>query len=120
MTVWQSLKTDPIRAHWLGLLLLVDFSFGTIQMFGNPAQVLCGTLLLGATVLIGLGWSKTGAALGVCAWTVSLMAALDVPAASILFYGYPILLGGSVGWHILVLYDVGTGLDEARELKQRS
>jgi hypothetical protein len=108
--VWESLSVDPIRAHWLILLLAIDVLYGGSNLLGHGLAFWCGLALIGLAVVIGLGWNITGAAFATIAWSALMFAGTDST----------ILLGGLAGFHILVIYDVGTGLDAAREAKQRS
>lgn len=109
MPVWESWPIDPIRAHWLALLLLIDVFYGAVNVAGSDLSFWCGTALLVAATLIGLGWNISGATLGTFAWSALMFAGTD----------NPILLGGLAGFHCLVIYDVGAGYDAAREAKQR-
>lgn len=109
MPVWDSWAVDPIRAHWLVLMLLLDVIYGGENMFYPDIAFWCGLVLAVSGVLVGLGWNVTGAGIGTFSW------------AALMFVGHdnPTLIGGIAGFHVLVLWDVGTGLDADRETKQR-
>lgn len=109
MPVWISWISDPIRAHWLTLLLLVDVCYGGYNMFDAGVAFWCGLVLTVSGGLIALGWNVTGAGLGLFAWAALMFAGTDSP----------ILLGAMAGFSILVIYDVVTGLDADREAKQK-
>lgn len=133
MPIWRSWKSDPIRFHWLFWLILIDALYGVVNMFGradNASQLLMRdtapipawyVLLPIAAVLIGVGLSKTGGAVGMFAWLFLLLAsATSIKQGTALSYGGPILLGFPCGCHFLVIFDVGTGADAERERKQRA
>lgn len=130
--VWASRKSDPIRFHWLGWLILVDALYGGINMFGRTdsasqavlrdvAPIPAWYVLLPiAAVLLAVGLSKTGGAVGMFAWLFLLLAsAASIKQGTALSYGGPILLALPCGFHFLVILDVGTGADAERERRQR-
>jgi hypothetical protein len=119
MSVWASI--DPIRKHWLTWLLLINILYGGLHLTTGGMTFWCGLLLLAATTLMGFGWSVAGAGIGMVVWSVFLFAAVaSITPAVALPYGDLVLALSSMGWHGLVLYDVGTGLDADRETKQRA
>lgn len=132
LTVWASI--DRIRRHWLLWLIgWGDVLYGVVNMFG-PTESAYQQLLRDvapiwawyalfplAAVLIALGYSKTGAVVGMFAWLFLVLASsATIYQGSALSYGGPILLGLPMGFHFLILWDVGTGLDADRERRQRA
>lgn len=130
MAVWAS--ADPIRRHWLYWVVIVDFTYGGINMFGKaqgPSQLLLATILpiqvwygmlVVAAVLIALGWSVRGGVLGTLGWgSLTAAAVLTVVHGTALSYGGFIPLLGWMGVHVMIMYDVSSGLDDARERLQR-
>ena len=107
MPIWASI--DPIRRHWLTLLLLIDVAYGVVNLFGHGISPWCGAAMLLSAPLILLGWSVAGAGIATVGWSAAMFAGND----------NPILLGGMAGWFVLVIYDCGTGLDVEREISQR-
>jgi hypothetical protein len=92
------------------LLLVVDILYGGHNTTGAGVAFWCGAVLIVSGIVIAWGWNVSGAGLGVFAWVALMFAGRDDP----------ILLGGIAGFHILVIYDIVTGLDADREAKQRS
>jgi hypothetical protein len=130
MPIWASV--DPIRRHWLTWVVLVDCLYGGINMFGRaegPSQLLLRSilplplwygLLPLAAALITLGYSVRGGMIGTFAWgSFAVAAILTIANGTALSYGGAIPLLGWAGVHIMIIYDVGSGLDEAREQSQR-
>lgn len=130
MPIWRSI--DRIRLHWLGLLVAVDALYGLVNIFGkaeSAPQILLRTILplpvwygliVGSAVLITFGWSVPGGVVGTLGWSaLAAASASTIVHGTAESYGGPFLLGGWAGWHILVTYDVGSGLDDARERSQR-
>lgn len=125
MPVWASI--DAIRKHWLTWLLIQDAGYGAVNILGRPESdplllPIAGTcLLLVSCALIGLGWSILGAGISSFAWSVFAFAwVMSVVSGTPASYGDLVLLIGMGGWHMLVVYEVGTGLDELREHQQRA
>lgn len=130
MPIWRSI--DKIRLHWLGLLIGVDALYGLINIFGkaeSAPQILLRTifplwfwygLLVVSAGLITFGWSVQGGMVGTFGWgALAVASASTIVHGTAQSYGGPVLLGGWAGWHILVTYDVGSGLDDKRERQQR-
>lgn len=130
MPIWASI--DPIRRHWLSWVVAVDFLYGGVNMFGKTqgaSQVLLGSilplsiwygLLLLAAILITFGWSVRGGMVGTFAWGAYAAAqVVTIVNGTALSYGGAIPLLGWAGVHIMITYDVGSGLDDAREQSQR-
>lgn len=131
MPVWRSI--DKIRLHWLGLLIGVDALYGLINIFGKaesapqillrtilPLPVWYGMLVL-AAVLVTFGFSVPGGVVGTLGWSaLAAASAFTIVHGTAESYGGPVLLGGfGAGFHILITYDVGSGLDDARERSPR-
>lgn len=132
MPVWKS--HDKIRTHWLTLLCGTDALYAALTIFGksdSASQILLrnafsggtalwGGVLLGSAVLIYLGWSEPGGAGGAFAWLILAAAGtFSITNGTALSYSGPVLLAGVAGFHVLIIYDVGSGLDEDRERRQR-
>jgi hypothetical protein len=130
MPVWASI--DPIRKHWLGLLILIDVLYGGINVF-TPAQSapqillrevlpipVWGGMLVVCAVLVAFGWSVHGGVVGAFGWLAQAIASFaTIVQGTALAYNGPILLGGMGAFHALITYDVGSGLDARRERQQR-
>jgi len=133
MPVWVSLKTDPIRAHWLAVVVIEDVLYGLVNMFGKtegaaqalmrevlPIPVWYG-LIVASAVLIAFGWSVWGAVLGTFAWLFLVLASVEsIKNGTAPSYGGPILLSLPAALNFLIIFDVLSGLDAARERKQGS
>lgn len=130
MPIWGSI--DPIRKHWLTLVVVVDILYGGINMFGKaegPSQILLASILPTqiwyallplAGFLITFGWSVRGGMVGTFAWgSMAAAAALTIVHGTALSYGGAIPLLGWAGVHVMISYDVSSGLDDAREQSQR-
>lgn len=130
MPIWMSV--DKIRLHWLGLLVAVDALYGLVNIFGKaesaPQHLLRSILplpfwyglIVVSAVLIAFGFSVAGGIVGTLGWGALAMASgLTIINGTAQSFGGPILLGGAMGWHVLVSYDVGSGLDDWRERTQR-
>jgi hypothetical protein len=107
--VWESWRWDPIRAQWLIVLILIDALYGGDHLPGDGLASWCGLALLLTAAMIGWGWNVAGAGLATVAWSAFMFAGHDST----------ILLGGIGAFHILVIYEVGTGLDADRQAKQQ-
>ncbi len=130
MPVWKSI--DPIRTHWLSLVIAEDFAYGVTNTFGKtegasqtllrtllPLPVWYGSLVV-AAVLVALGYSVSGGIVGMACWMALAVAAmLTIAHGTALSYGGPIPLMGWAWIHFLITYDVHSGLDDARERSQR-
>lgn len=126
MPVWQSAKSDPIRAQWLYALVIVNSLCGGICVglpAGDASPVLLyisGGLLLVSAVLVAVGWSVAGGVAGAFGWGVLVANVLfAIVHWTALWCIAPVVLGYLALQHALVMYEVGTGLDRARERRQR-
>lgn len=132
MPVWSSV--DPIRLHWLSMVVTGDVAYGLVNMFGKaetasqillrsilPLPVWYGALVL-AAVLIAFGFSIPGGMIGTGAFGALAVASVStIVHGTAQSYGGPILLAVfGAGPHILITYDVGSGLDDRRERQQRA
>lgn len=131
MPIWQSI--DPIRKHWLTWVVAVDFLYGGINMFGkteSASQLLLASILpiwmwyamlpLSA-FFIAFGYSVRGGMLGTLGWgALAAAAVLTIVHGTALSYGGAIPLIGWAGVHIMITYEVGSGLDDQRERSQRA
>lgn len=125
MPVWASI--DAIRKQWLTWLLIQDAAYSLFNMIGRAESEslvlpIVGTcMLLISVVLIMFGWYIVGAGICTVAWSMFtfawVLSALSGAAGS---YGDLVLIIIAGGWHVLVIHEVGTGLDELRERQQRS
>ena len=128
LSLWESIKTDPIRAHWLFALIGADAAGAVLCMLDDDRASLLATtpywggLLAGAVGLILSGCYILGGIAGTFGWgalvDISWSTISDLHAAPV-FYLIPAVFGWATTCHILVVYDVGTGLDWVRERKQR-
>lgn len=125
---------DKIRTHWLTLLCGMDALYGALTIFGKSdsasqlllrnvfagGTALWGAALLASSLLIYLGWSELGGAGGAFAWLILAAAgSISITNGTALSYSGPALLAGVAGFHVLIIYDVGSGLDDDRERRQR-
>lgn len=131
MPVWKS--EDKIRVQWLTFLIFADVAYGVINWFGGRAESasqillrdimstsLWGALLVAAGSFIWFGFSLTGAFLGVAAWGIlATMSVRTIIEGTSLSWSGPVLLGYLMGNHMLILHEVASGIDAARERKQR-
>ena len=122
LTVWTSAKSDPIRASWLVWLLTINLAWSVGEFLGlvefsSPTLSIIGTCLLVVSIaLIAFGFSLTGAGVGLIAWSAFTCAVLAGPRPDFVSL---VLAIGMVGWHVLILINVGTGQDEEREEHMR-
>lgn len=126
MPVWVSWISDPIRAQWLSVLIGVDGLSGGMCVLapaGDASRVLLyisGALLLASGVLVACGWSVAGGVAGAFGWGVLVA---NVPFAIVhwtaLWCIVPVVFSWAAVCHALIMYEVGTGLDRARERRQR-
>ncbi len=129
---WIFESVDPIRTHWLTLVVAVDVLYGGINMFGKAegaSQTLLRSILplplwYGSVVLAGIlilfEFSVRGGTVGTFAWgALAVAQALTIVQGTALSYGGAIPLLGWAAVHVLVTYDVGSGLDDWREQSQR-
>ena len=130
MPVYRS--QDKIRIHWLTAICAIDALVGLLTMFGRSegaAQMLLrafitttlwGGVLTASGLLIWLGYSVAGGIGGTLAW-----ASLGFASVVTLTLGTgpstsgPILPLAMAVFHGLITYDVGSGLDADREMRQR-
>lgn len=133
--VWKSHGT--IRKQWLGTLVLVDALYGAANLFGGkaeaPTQVLLkditdfngavglwGFALMTAAVLIWIGYSLSGAFLGVLCWgLLMVLSGFTVLRGTALSLGGPFLLAYVTANHMWVVHEVKSGIDAENERKQR-
>lgn len=107
-----------------GVLTLFGRSDGATQVAMRDvfpiATQLWGALLISSAALLWLGWSVIGAAGAALAWTI-----LTVAAVVVINHGGAVSTAGWVpfafigGCHVLVIFEVLSGLDADRELRQR-
>lgn len=130
MAIWMSI--DPIRRHWLTWVVIVDLLYGGVNMFGKtegasqillrsilPLQFWYGLLVL-AALLVTFGWSVRGGMVGTFGWGSFAVAQIaTIVHGTALSYGGAIPLLGWAGIHVMIVYDVGSGLDDSREQSQR-
>jgi hypothetical protein len=133
MPVWVSFKTDKIRFHWLSWLCLGDALYGILTIFGRSdgapqlllrsvlpvATPLWGGALFAAATLMLMGYSVSGGLVGLFCWGILGMAAAFTVSSSPSSSGWVVPMW-CAGWHLLVAYDVGSGLDHDRERRQRA
>lgn len=130
MTIWGTV--DPIRKHWLTLIVIEDFIYGVVNMFGKaqqPYQILLRSiaplplwyaLFVVTAVLITYGYSVSGGMFGTFGWgAVAIAAIITIGNGTTLSYGASVSLLGWVAIHSAITYDVASGLDDAREQSQR-
>ncbi len=132
MPVWAS--RDKIRTHWLGFLCGIDLLYGLLTVFSRSdgaaqallrsvvpiATPLWGAGLAWAAVMVLFGWSVIGGVAGTLAWGVLGGAALlSIIKGGALSYTGPILPLAFAGFHWLIAFEVGSGLDVDRERRQR-
>ena len=125
MPVWISWRTDPIRAHWLTVLIVVDFISGWICFLapaGNDSEALLytsGSLLLASATLVAVGFNVIGAGLGGLGWSALVaVVVLAVTHWTALAGVIGVALGLIAFYHALIMWDVGTGLDRMRHRRQ--
>jgi hypothetical protein len=123
---------DPIRRHWLSLVVAEDLAYGVTSMFGKadqPFQILLRGLmplpywyglLVVAAFLIAFGFNVSAGIFGTVGWgCLAAASMITVGNGSALSPGASVSLLGWAYIHLLVFYDVGSGLDAARERSQR-
>lgn len=133
LTVWTSAKTDPIRAAWLAVLVLVDLLYGGLCMFGKAEaapQILLRTilplpfwfgLLVVSAGLIWVGHSVWGALIGASGWIALSMASfVTIVHGTALSYGGPVPSAGIAVFHVLIIIQVIRGQDAARQRKMQA
>lgn len=125
-------SADAIRRQWLTTLCVADVSFGGINMFfkaESPGQQLLrsifpipvwGAALVAAGALIWFGWSVQGGIAGAFVWGFSSGATV----ATIVFGTAPSVSGPIPAaflclCHAMIIYQVGSGMDQDRERRQR-
>lgn len=126
MPVWVSAKSDPIRAQWLTALIIVNSVCGGICV-GVPAGdasptllYIAGVLLLLSAVLVAVDWSVAGGVVGAFGWGVLVANVLfAIVHWTALWCIVPVVFSWAAVCHALIMYEVGTGLDRARERRQR-
>lgn len=133
MPVWRS--QDKIRTHWLSFLCLLDALYGFLTIFGKSegapqallrrvwpfATPFWGALLFASAVLIYIGFSVSGAAISAVCWGILVTAsvAVIITGDALSSAGWVVPFG-MTGWHVLIIIDVGSGLDADRERRQRA
>lgn len=120
--MWASWKTDPIRAQWLSVVIVVDTVAGGLCMLApagdaNPTLLYgSGGLLLGSAVLVANGWSVSGSFPGGLGWgALEATVLLAVDRWTALAGVAAVAVGFLAVLHALIMFEVGTGLDRARE-----
>ena len=126
LSVWESAKSDPIRAQWLTVLTVMDALAGAICVFvpaGEASPILlyvAGGLLLAAAVLVVVGFSVTGGIAGSFGWGVLVATVLfAIVEWTALWCLAPVVFGWAAACHVLIVYEVGSRLDRDRERRQR-
>lgn len=130
--VWKS--KNPIRVHWLTALVFADLYYGGVNALQHEnraaAQVVLrhafptwvwGLALVAASVLLWFGWYVYGAVLGTVCWGALLIATiLSIFDGTAQSWAGPGLIGWAMICHMLVTYELYTGLDgPENELKPR-
>lgn len=131
MPVWKS--QDKIRKHWLYSLSAFDILAGVFTMFGRsdgsaqrlieemgmPMTLWAFLLLVGSSGIL-LGFNKSGSACCAAVWTgLTAASLLTVAAHTALWSAGWVLPASMLWWHVLVILEVGSGLDADREHRQR-
>lgn len=126
LSVWASFKTDPIRGQWLTVLVLVDAACGGLCVLapaGDASQALLyvsGGLLLASACGVAVGFAVSGGIAGAFGWGALVATVLLATEHWTALIGVAVLaLAWPAAQHALVMYEVGTGLDWARERRQR-
>lgn len=123
---------DKIRVQWLTWLCIADAAYGSVNMFGKtesagqmllrnicPMPVWGGLMVVGA-VLIWFGWSVPGAMLAGFVWAFTAGASLvSITIGTALSYSGPIPACFLAGCHSMIIAQVGSGMDQDRERRQR-
>lgn len=125
-------SADAIRRQWLTLLCAVDVLAGAAIIVGpnqSASQQLLrnflpvpawGVLVGAAAMLIYLGWYIPGAAGGAFAWGGMAGASLgSILAKTATSWIGLVVFAGIAGFHVLIITNVGSGLDADRERRQR-
>lgn len=123
---------DPIRKQWLSLVVAEDLAYGVVNMFlqaDQPYQLLLRSfmplsiwygLFVVTAALITFGFSVSGGALGAIGWSALAAASIiTILNGTSLSSGAAVSLLGWAWIHLLIFFDVGSGLDAARERSQR-
>lgn len=126
-------SADRIRREWLTGLCVFDALLGLALTFGpsdSVAQMLLrgahappplwGGLILAGAGLIWFGWSvpgAMGAGLGFLAQCTATLWTIGAGTAA--SYIGPILFGWAAYQHMLIIHEVGSGIDADRERRQR-
>lgn len=125
-------SSDKIRVQWLTALCAVDFLYGGINTVGKAESAgqqllrgifpipVWGAALVLAAALIWFGWSVQGSIVGTFVWGFSSGASV----ASIVYgtapsYSGPLPAAFICTCHMMIIYQVGSGLDQDRENRQR-
>ena len=132
MPVWKS--QDAIRRQWLHSLCAVNSLYAVFTLVGRndgAAQVLLRQIipfaawfwplmLLVSAVLIWFGFSVEGARGAAALWGALTAAVFWTIGTREALSDAGWILPGFMTWlHILVVHEVGSGLDEDRERRQR-
>lgn len=130
MPVWAS--QDKIRKHWLHGVCAVEALYAIFTWFGKAegaAQILLRQtmplwlwplMLLASVALIEFGFSVQGGLAGAAVWgAFTACIVVTIFRGTALSDGGWILPFGMAWLNVLVIYDVGSGLDADREFRQR-
>lgn len=124
LTVWKSLKTDPIRAQWLIVLIVVDAVSGGICALAPAGDASAGWLyissglLLASATLVAEGYSVSGGVAGAFGWGAVLATVLLATDRWTALAGVVVVaLCLPATCHALIMFEVGLGLDRAREYR---
>lgn len=125
-------SVDRIRVHWLTTIVVGDLAYGLVSAFGKaegasqlllrevaPIQ-LWAVLYVAAAGLIWFGWSVWGGVAGTLAWgSAAVASAVAISLNLAPSWTGPVVLGILTYCHILVSFEVASGLDKDRERRQR-
>lgn len=123
---------DKIRVRWLTALCITDLLYGAIGMFGkaeSPPLLLLrhifamwvwgGAMVIGAG-LIWWGYSVSGAMLAGFVWFfIAGAATITITKGTALSFNGPIPVGYLAYCHAMIINQVGSGMDQDRERRQR-